>query len=509
MDSSVLFASNCVSSPGNSEAMGPLSISFESGVIKTVEPLEPLRHDLELHNNSPLKPLLVLPALTNAHDHARSLKSSTLGAYARPLESWLPMMALLPPIDPYLVAANSFVRALRGGVTALMVHYTRVQGGMPFEEEVLRVAKAAKDVGIQIGFAVSVRDQNGVAYAPDEQVKLAISPHIRDSIFSRFTATSINPKQYVQSVVDLSVSLKSHGLDESATIQMGPTGVQWCSKALLESIADASAIYSMPVHMHLLESRYQRVWADKEYPKGILNYLDDLGLLSPRLTLAHCTWASPEELDLLAQREVTIAVNASSNLHLRSGVANVREMITKGCRVAMGLDGMGLDEDDDALRELRLNSLLHSGWGFKEEVSLSQWWEFASQRGRRSIVGSLKDTLTPAGKIEPGYAADLICLDVDSLDDEAGVVPDVELIHKVMGRAHKGHIERIYAKGNIVLDQGQIRGVNEKELKAEFLDAFRSSIAKNNNWLEFQKDLKLLHHDLLRFYDATHWLGCQ
>jgi len=78
-----------------------------------------------------------------------------------------------------------------------------------------------------------------------------------------------------------------------------------------------------------------------------------------------------------------------------------------------------------------------------------------------------------------------------------------------MGRAHKGHIERIYAKGNIVLDQGQIRGVNEKELKAEFLDAFRSSIAKNNNWLEFQKDLKLLHHDLLRFYDATHWLGCQ
>ena len=72
--------------------------------------------------------------------------------------------------------------------------------------------------------------------------------------------------------------------------------------------------------MHLLETRYQREWSDHHHPHGVVKYLDDLGLLSPRLTLAHCTWAREDELDLLAQRGVTIAVNASSNLHLHSGL---------------------------------------------------------------------------------------------------------------------------------------------------------------------------------------------
>ena len=80
--------------------------------------------------------------------------------------------------------------------------------------------------------------------------------------------------------------------------------------------------------------------------------------------LAHCAWARPEELALLAERGVTIAVNASSNLGLKSGLAPVPEMLRQGCRVAMGLDGMAFNEDDDALHEMRLGYALHRGWGF-------------------------------------------------------------------------------------------------------------------------------------------------
>ena len=49
---------------------------------------------------------------------------------------------------------------------------------------------------------------------------------------------------------------------------------------------------------------YQRQWADANYPGGVVRMLDDIGLLSPRLTLAHCVWARPEELELLAERGV-------------------------------------------------------------------------------------------------------------------------------------------------------------------------------------------------------------
>ncbi len=35
------------------------------------------------------EPLLALPVLVNAHDHGRAVRSSSIGAAGKPLESWL------------------------------------------------------------------------------------------------------------------------------------------------------------------------------------------------------------------------------------------------------------------------------------------------------------------------------------------------------------------------------------------------------------------------------------
>ena len=50
---------------------------------------------------------LVMPALVNAHDHARAVRSSSFGAGGKPLETWLHYMAMLPAVDPYLATAVS------------------------------------------------------------------------------------------------------------------------------------------------------------------------------------------------------------------------------------------------------------------------------------------------------------------------------------------------------------------------------------------------------------------
>ena len=169
-------------------------------------------------------------------------------------------------------------------------------------------------------------------------------------------------------------------------VQFGPNGVQWCSDALLAAIAEASQRSGRRIHMHLLETRYQRAWADATHPAGVVKHLDALGLLSPRLTLAHCVWARPDELELLAERGVTIAVNTSSNLHLRSGIAPMALMFAAGCRVALGIDGSALDDDDDALRELRLSHLLHVGKGFEIAVSRENILRAAFANGRFSVT---------------------------------------------------------------------------------------------------------------------------
>ena len=224
-------------------------------------------------------------------------------------------------------------------------------------------------------------------------------------------------------------------------VQYGPAAVQWCTGELLEGIAEASARTGRRVHMHLLETRYQRVWADQNFPDGIVNYLDGIGLLSPRLTLAHCTWAQPDELALIAERGATISVNTSSNLHLRSGVAPLAEMVRQGCRVAFGLDGATLDEDDDALREMRLADLLHGGTGFRIDVDHKAILNAMLVNGRRSVTNQDR-----GGALSAGAPADILLLDWNTLDADR-LLPELDPCDLLFARSTARHIKELLVAG--------------------------------------------------------------
>ena len=193
--------------------------------------------------------------------------------------------------------------------------------------------------------------------------------------------------------------------------------------------------------MHLLETSSQRAWVDANYPGGIVKYLDGIGFLSPRLTLAHCTWARPDELELIAERGATISVNTSSNLHLRSGIAPLEEMVKRGCRVALGLDGATLDEDDDALREMRLAHLLHQGVGFAIDVDRPAMLRMAFQTGRLSVTN--KDD---GGALAAGEPADILLLDWDAVDDER-LRADLDPRDLLFARTTVRHIHELIVGG--------------------------------------------------------------
>ena len=89
-------------------------------------------------------------------------------------------------------------------------------------------------------------------------------------------------------------------------------------------------------------------------------------------------------------------------------------MVKRGCRVALGLDGSTLDEDDDALREMRLAHLLHRGTGVHVPMSTARrCCEWRSSNGRLSVTN--KDD---GGALAPGEPADILVLDWDAVDDE-------------------------------------------------------------------------------------------
>ncbi|MDM0117388.1 amidohydrolase family protein [Variovorax sp. J22R133] len=494
MTASTLDCAWLLPEPGASAAKANMRVTHVDGRIASITPIG---------RETTGRRLLAMPALSNAHDHGRTFRSATLGAFDKPLESWIPFLGVVPGLDPYTCAATSFSRSVRHGVANLMVHYTRVQGGMSYVEEAQQVARAAKDVGVRIGFAVAMRDRNGIAYDDDAPVLKALRPGIRDAVAGRLSVKPVSPAQQIAVVNDVAQMLEEGGFTDHVNVQYGPAAVQWCSTPLLEAIARASADTGCRVHMHCLETPYQRAWADRNHPQGMLKFLDAIGLLSPRLTLAHCALARPDELALLAERGVTIAVNTSSNLYLKSGIAPVPEMLKQGCRIAMGLDSTGFDEDDDALREMRIAYQLHRGWGFDTTMSREQLWTFAAGNGPLSVNGAGN---IATGRLTEGAPADIVVLDWDQLDDDE-LFPEIDPLDLLLARANGTHIAKVIVGGKTVVEGGRVLGIDEPALRAELTARARAALAADSSHGAWLNTLRALAEDLAPFYKEGP-LGC-
>ena len=431
-------------------------IAIENGLVSAVS--EIAATDAE--------PLFALPALVNAHDHGRPVRTSSLGAGGKPLETWLQYQALIPAVDPYLAATVALSHAALGGIGVVMMHLTRPQGLGSLPDEAAAIARAARDVGVRVGFAVSMRDRNPLVYGASEPVLAALPAPARAEIEKIVRRTPPEPKAFVALVDEVAAAAAGPMFD----VQFGPNGVQWCSDALLGAIAEASHRTGRRIHMHLLETRYQRAWADATHPGGVVNHLDALGVLSPRLTLAHCVWARPDELELLAERGVTIAVNTSSNLHLRSGIAPMAAMFAAGCRVALGIDGSALDDDDDALRELRLAHLLHVGSGFRVAVNRADILRAAFATGRLSVTNSQE-----GGAIRAGEPADILLLDWASIDDDR-LRDDIDPLVLVLTRASARHVRELIVAGRTVMKDGAVLGVDADAARSAVIGRMRHAM---------------------------------
>lgn len=437
-------------------ATGPSRISIGDGLITAVEPLRPG----EAHDDT-----IVMPTIANAHDHARQIRTSSIGGFNRPLEIWLHRLQFFGPVDAYLAAAAPLARAALGGQGAVMVHYTRVQGKTDFVTEAREVARAAQDVGVRIGFGIAMRDRNPLVYGASEPILDQLDPEAREEVTARFLAKPVPVAEQMARVDAVAAAITSPLVD----VQYGPNGVQWSSPELLEAIAEASARTGRRVHMHLLETKYQRDWADRHFPQGIARHLKDIGLLSPRLTLAHCVWATPEDLAIIAESGATISVNTSSNLALRSGIAPVAAMIKAGCRVAIGIDGQAFDEDDDILREIRLVWSLHAGWGFDAEATTSDVLKAVLSEGHRTLNSPV------TGRIERGAPADLLVIDRKLIDEDA-LMP-VDPVELFFSRASARHVSEMIVAGRTLVAEGRVIGVDADAVHNTLRAELRTAIA--------------------------------
>ena len=180
MTSRSIACASLLEGPGY-DIRGPRRIGLDGGRIGAIE---------EAQADGGGEALFALPALVNAHDHGRPVRSSSFGAAGKPLELWLQYLALLPAVDPYLAAASSLGRSVLGGAGAVMVHHTRVQGLTSFPEEAADVRMTALMMWGSTGIpALLMAMTQGELWAP-----LALSSVSAGSLLETVTPIMKDPR---------------------------------------------------------------------------------------------------------------------------------------------------------------------------------------------------------------------------------------------------------------------------------------------------------------------------
>ena len=128
---------------------------------------------------------------------------------------------------------------------------------------------------------------------------------------------------------------------------------------LLRAKATADRLGKVPIHMHCVQTPIQRAFSFRKYGKSAVAWLDELGLVDENLALGHAIWVSEDDIDRLATRRASITSHPSCNLGMRNGLAPIYAMHRRGVNVAMGLDDKTINDDEDAVMELRMLHKLH------------------------------------------------------------------------------------------------------------------------------------------------------
>ncbi|MCZ3377221.1 amidohydrolase family protein [Rhizobium sp. AG207R] len=426
---------------------------------------------------------LILPSPVNAHDHGYGIRTLDFGAVDDALEVWIPGLRLRPRTDPYLEALVAFGRLAKTGVGATM-HCHNSLNVDHLVDEASAVIRAANDIGIRLALSCPLLDYNAWAYDGGPQ---RLKPFLSTGDWQALEPTipAYAPISTQLAAVEAVAAANTSPLVD---VQYGPIGPQWCSNALLEAIAEASAHHNRRIHMHLLESPRQRLWLDRRFPEGVVNYLDKIGFLSPRLAIAHGVQLRPDELELLAERGVQLVSNPSANLRLRSGIAPIASMTELGGPAfAIGLDGTGLDDDQDLWREMRLLYLLHGGRNLTRHLTAENVFDAAIRVGRQVINAKSAEDFT---------IIDYKALIADALFD------DVDEAEVLLTRMSAQYARGLVVAGREVMRGGELTGVDFDAAIAELLAQARADLPR----LERQRPLVNALSEATRAYYAS-WSG--
>lgn len=186
------------------------------------------------------------------------------------------------------------------------------------------------------------------------------------------------------------------------------------SDANFERIRMLADQLDLPVHLHTHETAQEIADSIRLHGQRPLARLDRLGLVNDRLIAVHMTQLSDAEIELCAQRGVSVVHCPESNLKLASGFCPACKLHRAGVNLAIGTDGCASNNDLDMFGETRTAALLAKA--VAEDASALD--AFSALRAATLGGARALGFETKVGSIEIGKQADLVCVDLGQLETQ-------------------------------------------------------------------------------------------
>ncbi|MEM3726286.1 MAG: amidohydrolase [Candidatus Bathyarchaeia archaeon] len=368
---------------------------------------------------------LVMPGLVNTHQHAAM---SLLRGYADdlPLQEWLekwiwPIEKHMTARDIYVGALLTAIESIMGGTTTVntMYHY------MPEENE----AKAFRDVGLRgvVGHVCfswrKEEDKRALEHlaknwhnAEDGLIRVSVDPH---------APYTVDP-EYMKELKLIREELnKKYGSERAPII--------W--------------------HVHIAETvdeprKIEHAFNVRLDSKGVMEYLDSLGVLDKHVIAAHCVALTEGDIKIAKERNVKVSHNPISNLKLASGISPVPQMLKEDVVVSLGTDSPCSNNSADMFEVMKTTAILHKGVNKDPTVlPAEKILEMATIDGAKALC--LENEV---GSIEVGKKADITIINLKKphlhpLYNEAS-----HLVYAVKA----SDVETVLINGKIIMENGKI-----------------------------------------------------
>lgn len=369
---------------------------------------------------------LAIPGLMNCHAHSYMSLFRNL-ADDLTFEDWLfgsimPREDMLTPDDAYWGAMLSCAEMIKSGTVCFMdMHMFPI-----------KCAEAAKTLGMK---AVMTRGLTG----PDRTEKDAIR---------RYNEHMQEMEQFKD--------------DPLISFKLGPHAIYTCGRDYLEFLVEKAKETKQEFHIHLSETLNEVKNCYKEHGKSPVEYLDELGFFDVKTAAAHCVHLSEHDMDILAEKNVSVIHNPKSNLKLANGIAPIPHLMEKSINICIGTDSQASNNTLNMFTEMNYAALLHKGTtGIPTVCTAREVLDFATVNAAKALG------FEKSGAIASGNKADIAILDLDRPE----FYPRNDLTAALVYSANGSEVDTVIINGDIVLEKGRLTKFDEEEIYAKAREA--------------------------------------